>query len=253
VTKWAFEGADRKGVKVLTRIDIGHWECEGFVTLEGKPTACYKKKDYNSKGAEAILKPVVDRWVAGHVHVAAAHPLIAKYNTPQVLFDEYTGSGENASHFGAFAGVCWQSFLLGIEGRVIYKAAFFAPTDVNDSCTIYSGKTLGFTGVLASRRIKILRNSSNDYEYLILAKQKSPKAVDELLKKVTRFALSPEPQYRLKSKAVEAYFTNSVEDILSARRIAAGIITGADPGVTLEGFSTRYSPNGAPDGIVGYD
>ena len=75
----------------------------------------------------------------------------------------------------------------------------------------------------------------------------------ELLKKVIRVALSADPQYRSQSKAVEAYFTNNVEDILRARRIAAGIVTGADPGLTLEGFRTRYSPNGAPDGIVGYD
>jgi len=253
LTRWAFEGADKSGVKVLTRLDIGHWECEGFRTLDGKPTACYKKKEYNSKQGEALLKPVVDRWVAGHVHVAAAHPLIARYNTPQVLFDEYTGSGEDAPHFGAFAGACWQSFFLGIEGRVFYKAAFLPPTEVNDACMLYSGKGLGYDGILASRRMKILRNSANDYDYLVLAKRKAPQAVEELLKKVVRIAAAADPQYRTQSKAVEAYFTNNVEDILSARRIAAAIISGGEAGATLEGFSTRYSPNGAPDGIVGYD
>jgi hypothetical protein len=253
VSKWAFDGAAKKGVKVLTRIDIGHWECERFQTLEGKTTACYKKKDYNSKNAEAILKPLLDRWVAGHVHVAAAHAHIPSYNTPDVLFDEYTGSGEGSTHFGAFAGACWQSAFLGIEGRVFYKASYLPPTAVDDACMLYSGKDLGFTGILASRRMKILRNSSNDYELLLQAKQKSPKAVEDLLKKVVRIGLAADPQYRLQSKTVEAYFTNNVEDILTARRIVAGIATGADPGLALEGFSAQYSPNGAPDTIVRYD
>jgi hypothetical protein len=118
---------------------------------------------------------------------------------------------------------------------------------------LYSGKDLGFTGILASRRMKILRNSSNDYELLLQAKQKSPKAVEDLLKKVVRIGLAADPQYRLQSKTVEAYFTNNVEDILTARRIVAGIATGADPGLALEGFSAQYSPNGAPDTIVRYD
>ncbi len=253
VTKWAFDGAAAKGVKILTRIDIGHWECEGFRTLDGKPTACYKKKDYNSKQAEAILKPVVDRWVAGHVHVAAAHALIPRYNTPEVLFDEYGGAGQNATHFGQFAGVGWQSLFLGIEGKVFYKAAFLAPTDVKDACMLYSGKGLGFDGILASRRAKVLRNTVNDYEYLLLARQKSAPAVDELLKKVVKIAPAADPKYRLQSKTIEAYFTNSVEDILGARRIAAALVAGAEAGITLEGFSTRYSPNGAADSIVGYD
>ncbi len=253
VAKWAFEGAEKKGVKILTRLDIGHWECERFMTLEGKPTACYKKKDYNSKDAEKLLKPVVDRWVAGHVHVAAAYPLVAGYNTPQVLFDDYTGSAEGSSHFGSLAGTCWEGAFLGLEGRVFYKAAFLSPSSVNDSCMFYSGKDLGFTGILASRRVKILRTSANDYELLVLAKQRLPKAVEDLIHQVVRIAAAADPQYRTQSKTIGAYFTNNVEDILSARRLAAGIASGSDAGVTLEGFSSRYSPNGAPEGIVGYD
>jgi|GEM_PF-2442642 len=253
VAKWAFDGADRKGVKIRTRIDIGHWECEGMVTLEGKPTACYKKKEYNSKGAEKILKPVIDRWVAGLVHVNGAWPLVAKYNTPEVWFDDYAGSGQGSSHFGSLAGVCWQSAFLGVEGRVFYKASFLSPTAVGDACMMYSGKDLGFTGILASRRMKLLRTSANDYDLWLLAKQKSPKAADELLRKVVRIGGSSDASYRDKTKTVEAYFTNNVEDLLAARRMAAGIAAGAEPAVTLEGFSTKYSPNGAPDTIVNYD
>lgn len=253
VTKWAFEGAEAKGIRVLTRIDIGHWECEGFRTLEGKPTACYKKKDYNSHQAEAILKPVVDRWVAGRVHVAAAQALVPRYNTAQALFDEYGGSGNHATHFGHFAGVAWRSFFMGVEGTVFYKASFLAPTDVTDDCMLYSAKGLGHDGILASRRIKILRNSANVYDYLVLARQKSAPAIDDLLKRLVKVGPAADPKYRAESKTIETYFTNNVEDILLARRAAAAIIAGKEAGATLEGFSSRYSPNGAADGIVGYD
>jgi hypothetical protein len=253
VTRWAFEGAEKKGVRIVTRLDIGHWECEGMVTLEGKPTACYKKKDYNSKGAEKLLGPVVDRWVAGHTHIHGAWPLIPKYNTAKVWFDEYTGSAQSSSHFGGFAGVCWQSAFVGSEGRVFYKSSFLPPTAVNDACMMYSGKDLGFTGILASRRMKLLRTSANDYDLLLLAKQKSAKAADDLVRKAVRIGGASDPSYRNQSKTVEAYFTNNVEDILVLRRLAAGIAAGVEAGVALEGFSTRYSPNGAPDTIVNYD
>jgi hypothetical protein len=136
---------------------------------------------------------------------------------------------------------------------VFYKAAFQPPTAVTDACMMYSGKDLGFCGILASRRMKILRTSANDYDLLALARRKSPEAVDDLVRKVVRIGGAADPQYRKLSKTVEAYFTNNVEDILSARRIAASILTGAEPGAALEGFSSRYAPNGAPDGIVGYD
>jgi len=253
VAKWAFDGAEKKGVKIRNRIDIGHWECEGMVTLEGKPTACYKKKEYNSRGAEKFLKPLIDRWVAGVVHVNGAWPLVAKYKTPEIWFDDYAGSGQGASHFGSLAGVCWQSAFLGVEGRVFYKAAFQPPSGITDSCMMYSGKDLGFTGILASRRMKLLRTSANDYDLYLLAKQKSAKAADDLLRKLVRIGGASDPAYRNQSKTVEAYFTNNVEDILAARRMAAGIAAGAEPAVTLEGFSSKYSPNGAPDTIVNYD
>jgi len=239
----SFDGFDERFGPVL----------DGTTSKFGQPPACYKKKDFNSKDAEKILKPVVDRWVAGHVHVAAAYPRVAQYNTPQVLFDDYTGSGEGSSHFGSLAGTCWEGAFLGLEGRVFYKAAFLSPSFVRDSCMFYSGMDLGFAGILASRRVKLLRTSANDYEYLVQARQKSPNAVDALIRKVVRIGAAADPQYRTLSKTVGAYFTNNVEDILTARRLAAGILSGSDPGVTLEGFSSRYSPNGAPDGIVGYD
>ena len=60
----------------MTRVDIGHWECDGLRTPEGTATGCYKAKDFGPANARALLQPVVDRWVVGHVHVHGAQDLV---------------------------------------------------------------------------------------------------------------------------------------------------------------------------------
>ena len=85
----------------------------------------------------------------------------------------WTGTGSG--------GTCWEGAFLGLEGRVFYKAAFLSPSSVGDSCMFYRGTDLGFAGILASRRVKLLRTSANDYEYLVQARQKSSTAVGAFL------------------------------------------------------------------------
>ncbi|HTL51904.1 MAG TPA: hypothetical protein VL860_04925, partial [Planctomycetota bacterium] len=209
--KWAFEGAADKKVKIITRVDIGHWECDRMRTLDGKITACYKAKEFNTGHAEEVLKPVTDRWVAGHTHVQGCADLIPSYNTEQVMFDTYGGAGEEVPHGGSFVGVCWIGAKLGVEGRVIYKSSFHAPTAVVDDCTLYSGKDLGFYGALASRRVKLWRDAVNDYDLLLAARRKDPKALDSLFAQVLKVGPAADERYRVESKTIETYFTNNVE------------------------------------------
>ena len=82
-----------RGITIVTRVDIGHWECDGLRTPEGTVTGCYKAKDFGPAGARALLQPVVDRWVVGHVHVHGAQDLVSRYNTERVMFDEYQRIG----------------------------------------------------------------------------------------------------------------------------------------------------------------
>ncbi|HTL51903.1 MAG TPA: hypothetical protein VL860_04920, partial [Planctomycetota bacterium] len=253
--KWAFEGAAAKQIKVINRIDIGHWECDRMRTLDGKLTACYKAKDYNKAHAEDLLKPVVDRWVAGHAHVQGCQDLIPSYNTEAVMFDSYGGAGQAVTHGGSFVGVGWISFKLGMEGRVVYHSAFMPPTKVDGDCTLYAGTDLGFAGALGSRRIKLWRDAVNDYDLLLAAKRKDAKALDKLFSQVLMTGPASDPMYRTESKTIETYFTNNVEDVVKARSIAVRIATGAaataDP--ALEGFTKAYTASGAADTIVGYD
>ena len=255
LAKWSFDGAAAKNIRVITRIDIGHWECGRMRTVDGQPAVCYKAKAFNSARAADTLRPVVDRWVIGHVHLHGAQQLIGEYNTGGVLFDEYGGAGAGAAHAGEFAGLAWTARRLGIDGRVIYQAGYGDPAMPGEDGAFYSGKTLGFAGVLASRRVKLWRDAVNDYDLLALADRSNPKGTAALIGRVTSNGPSSDPDYRAKSKSVETFVTNNVEDLLRARRIAAALAAGQPPtpGVTLEGSSSRYTPVGTADRITGID
>jgi len=253
LARWAFEGAAARGVTVVTRVDIGHWECDGLRTPSGTVTGCYKAKEFGRGDARAQLQPVVDRWVVGHLHAHGAQDLISRYNTAQVMFDEYSGSGLSATHGGEFTGLAWIAQRIGVEGRMVYHAGYLDPVKVSGDGALYDGRGLGFTGVLASRRVKLWRDAVNDYDLIGLARKADAAATTALLEKMTRPGLSSDPNYRLQSRTVETYVTNNVEDLLKARRLAAAIAAGEKPPTTLEGFSPRYNPAGSPDTIVGSD
>lgn len=259
VAKWAFAGAEKKGVKIVTRIDIGHWECDRFLTPEGKPTKGYKGKRYNRDNAASFLKTTVDRWVVGVTHSEGAQHLIKDYVTEKVLFDQYGTSGYSsrdlAVHSGAFAGIAWKHAFMGVQGRVLYKVDIRRgdPNGPGDHCCLYNGTPAGFKGVLCSRRLKLWRDSTNAYDYIMLARKKDQTAADALLAKVVKMGPATNEKYRRQSKSRGFWFTNNVEDVTRARCILAGIITGRDYGMKLEGWSESYTPCGAPDRIVGYD
>jgi hypothetical protein len=252
LARWAFDGAAARGVTIVTRVDIGHWECDGLRATDGTVTGCYKAKDFGRAGGRAQLQPVVDRWVVGHVHVHGAQDLISRYNTERVMFDEYAGSGLSATHGGEFSGLAWIAQRLGVEGRMVYHAGYLDPTKVSGDGALYSGRGLGFTGVLASRRMKLWRDAVNDYDLIALARKADASATTALLDTMTRPGLSSDPNYRANSRTVDTNVTNNVEELLRARRLAAAIAAGEKPPTTLEGFSPRYAPAGTADTIVGF-
>jgi hypothetical protein len=253
LARWAFNGAGAKGVRIITRLDIGHWECDRMRTLDGRTTACYKAKEFNSARAADALKPVVDRWVVGHVHVHGAPHLVGEYNTDRVMFDEYTGSGAQVTHGAEFAGLPWTAWRLGIDGRVVFHAGYVDPNDPTGEATLYTAKGLRFPGVLASRRVKLWRDAVNDYDLLVLAARSNAKGTAALVDRMTTTGPSSDPQYRRRSKTIETYITNNVEDLLRARRLAAALAAGRPPdaGLALEGSNRRYKAVGSSDSLTG--
>ena len=171
------------------------------------------------------------------------------------MFDEYAGSGVGVTHGGAFAGLAWVARRLGIEGRLVYQAGYLDPNDSTGEGTLYVAKGLRFAGVLASRRIKLWRDAVNDYDLLVLASRSNPKGTAALIDRVTTTGPASDPKYRLRSKTIETYVTNNVEDLLRARRMAAALAAGQPPGpgLALEGSNSRYNPVGAADSVAGLD
>ncbi|MBN1810056.1 MAG: hypothetical protein JW909_13395 [Planctomycetes bacterium] len=259
VAKWAFRNASKKKITVLTRLDIGHWECDRMLTPAGKGTRCWKAKQFNTGNAALWLKPVTDRWVVGVTHSEGAQHLISQYNTDEVMFDQYGTSGYDtnslAVHSGAFSGLAWKHAAMGIEGRVFYKTSPGTgdPEGTTDHFVLYNGKGLGFKGVLASRRLKLWRDSVNDYEYLAMARKKNRQATEKLLSQMVRMGPATDREYRGKSDSRGFWFTNNVEDVARARMILNDIIKGTKSDTKLEGWGKEYAPCGEVDMITGYD
>lgn len=259
VSHWAFEGADKKGVKVITRIDIGHWECDRLLTPEGEPTRCYKAKGYNRDNAQQFLKGVVDRWVAGVTHTEGAQHLIKEYRVGDVMFDQYGTSGWQGSqlgvHSGEFAGIAWKHAVMGVQGRVFYKVDIGSgnPNGPTDHCCLYDGTPMGYKGVLCSRRLKLWRGSVNSYDYIVQARGRDSKGVEALFSKMVGIGLQANHEYATRSRSRGFWFTNNVEDVTRALLVLGALIEGEESSIEIEGPSRKYTKAGVPDAIVGYD
>jgi hypothetical protein len=261
VQRLAFDSAELKGIQIKNRLDIGHFNCDRFLTPDGQPTRCYKSKDYNKYNADKYLKGVVDHWVIGSTHLEAAQQTLQEYNASGVKLMEYSTSGSRYAiglHYGEFAGEGFRSARMGISGRIIYKLGLDSANplkvDESDDNTFYSSISMGFEGALSSHRLKLWRNAVNDFDYITAAKKINETATMDIINKVTKVGSTASPKYRERSNARAFWFTNNVEDILRTKIKLAEIITGKKySAMEIEGFSDKYTPCGSADQIVGYD
>lgn len=256
---WAFDPGKKKGLKFPTRVDIGHWNCEKFLTPDGKPTKGYKGYKFNSEGGDKYLKAVTDHWVIGVTHSHGAQHLLKEYERPGVRLIIYSTAGTRAGisrHYGEFAGVCYRSARMGIVGRAIYATGLGSgdPNQVPKTCTLFNGKSIGFDGALCTHRLKLWRKSVNHFDYIVAAKKKNKDAAMAVVNKMTKIDQAPVAEYRRRSKSRGFWNTNNVEDFVRAKRQLAAIIAGkkAPKGTEIEGFSKKYNPCGSDDEIVGY-
>ena len=263
VSDQAFREAATAGIQIRNRIDIGHFNCDRFQTPDGEPTHCYKKKGYNRDNADNYLKPHIQHWVIGTTHVEGAADILNQYRQSAVKLINYSTSGTSEAiggHFGMFAGEGFRAFHLGLSGRVIFKLGL-GNTNPNkieagpyQGGALYTGREIGYQGVLASHRIKLWRRSVNDYDYLLQAQKTDPGRTDSILAEMIRSGPSANTKYRAKSNSKGIWFNNNVEDAQCARLLLAEIITGKDYGAgSISGFSDWFAPCGAADQIVGYD
>ncbi|MFQ5583730.1 MAG: hypothetical protein ACE5GL_04780 [Calditrichia bacterium] len=264
VSKWAFEPfATENGIQVVNRLDIGHFNCDRFATPDAKLTKCYKSKDYNRKNADLYLKNWVDHWVISRLHYYATQYTHREYEGPGRKLINYssTGSSEGiGQHYGQFAGEGFLAARVAIVGRVLFRLGLKTADPNNQEAgsykgnTFYNGMSMGFSGALPSHRLKLWRNSVNDYDYILLARGKDEQGVKDILNKMVKIGPTPSRKYRKKTNPMHFWFNNNVEDILRARLKLVEIITGQKiTAEEIEGFSDDYTPCGSEDRIVGYD
>ena len=259
VGKWAFASAAEQGVKVVTRIDIGHFHCDKMCSPEGKIVSCYKAKQYDTHHAQETLTEAVDHWVIGSTHAAGAQQMIKAYEGPGKKMMSYgTAVGGLSTHLGGFRGSTYRLARMGMCGLILYRLGPCDPNNWNvadDDATLYSGVSAGYEGLIASHRLKLWRDAVNDYDYMVQARAKNAAAVDALLDKMVRVAISSDEKYRTQTGSRDFYVNNNVEDFLRAKLQLAALISGQSPpeGIELEPFSKKFTPIVAKDGIVGYD
>ncbi len=256
---WAFDGSAAKGVQVVTRIDIGHFHCNKLLTPDGNTTACWKAKAYDTGDAAKYLKGPTDHWVIGITHAEGAQPLLKDYKAPgkKVMLYGTAAEGDLQQHFGPFTGICVKLAKLGAVGYITYKVDVAAgnPNGPTRDYVLYNGKSsLGYDGALASRRLKLWRDSVNTYDYIVAARQKNPAAVEALLDQMVRLGLSADKDYRTKSKSRGYAVSNNVEDYSTFKLKLAEIATGKKLGAgELAGFSDKFTGSGSADKITGFD
>ena len=183
--KWAFQGSKSKNLQVVTRVDIGHWNCDKFLTPNNHATKCYKSKDYNKYNADIYLKPTVDHWVISSSHASGAQHFLKNYERKGVKLMTYNTAGtkeEISGNYTKFAGLGYVSSRMGVVGIINYRLGLAQadPNDVPKRCLMYNGKSMGFDGILASRRLKIWGNAVNDFDYITAAKKKNSAKTDLL-------------------------------------------------------------------------
>lgn len=256
--KWAFESAKAAGIQVVTRIDLGHFHCENMCTLEGQKAICFKKKEWDKAGAQQILGNVVDHWVVGLTHGDGAHHKIPEYRRPGVKMMCYctgAGGGMLLDNRCVYAGLGYVSAKRGTEGLILYKVGLENPNQApNRDVVLYGGQVLGVDGALCPKRLKLLRNCVNDFEYIVEARKKDAAATQAVVDMMAYITESPDPKYRTQSKSVGLSPTNNPEDFLAARLKLAAIISGnKSAGPELQGRSDRFAPCQVQDDITGYD
>ena len=263
VSEWAFESSEGKDIQVVTRLDIGHFNCDRFKTVDGNSTRCGNSKGYNRDNADLYLKNTVDHWVIGTYHLNRAQNTLKEYEAPGKKLMNYSTTGTSEAiglHYGFFAGEGYKSARIGIEGRILYKLGLNSAnpnkqeTSSYKGNTFYNGMSLGFKGALPSHRLKLWRNAVNDFDYIALAKIKDKEATKEIINKMVKIGPSSSRKKNPANRSMAFWFNNNVEDILIAKLKMAEIITGQNISDThIRGFSEDYTPCGSADKIVGYD
>ncbi len=190
-------------VRVLYRLDIGHFHCENV-------ESCTHKRETGAK-AVSVLNPFVGLWNVNSAHyygnLAEGRKLKAQGKT--VYF--YTGTPHVAEPLVESAFWGWRGYRFEVDGICYWNATDWGDWDTDAppadpytnaggrykgfSMLFYPGAKFGYDGPVPSIRLKTMRRGFQDFEYLRLIEKNGAKSRPALAAMADEFLKSDGADY----------------------------------------------------------
>jgi hypothetical protein len=190
-------------VKVVYRLDIGHFHCEN------DPTCKYPSQ--TSAQAVQLLDPYVGLWNIGSPHYWANLPEVRKLKAQGNTLYFYSGTPQIDEPLVKSITWGWLGYKYEADGICFWNATDWGDWDTDAapadpytnagghyrgrSMIFYPGAKFGYDGPIPSVRLKTLRRGLQDFEYLRLIEQSGRTSRVELIKLAEELLLGKNVDY----------------------------------------------------------
>lgn len=190
-------------VKVLYRLDIGHFHCENV-------RDCRNQRE-TSRTVTGILDKYVRLWNIGAPHYFANLPEVRKLKARGKTMYYYGSTPKLTEPLIDAALWGWRGYRYEADGVCMWNATDWGDWDTDAppadpytnaggryagaSMIFYPGSKFGYDGPLGSVRLKTLRRGLQDYEYLRLIEQSGKKSRAELAEMADTMLRDPRAGY----------------------------------------------------------
>jgi hypothetical protein len=190
-------------VKVVYRLDIGHFHCEN------DPTCAYPRQ--TSARVVQLLDPYVGLWNIGSSHYWANLPEVRKLKAQDNTLYFYSGTPRVDEPLVKSITWGWLGYKYEADGICFWNATDWGDWDTDAapadpytnaggryrgfSMIFYPGAKFGYDGPIPSVRLKTLRRGLQDFEYLRLIEQSGRTSRVELIKLAEELLLGKNVDY----------------------------------------------------------
>jgi hypothetical protein len=203
-------------VKVLFRLDIGHFHCENV-------SDCQHPRD-SSRTVTGVLNPFVGLWNIGAPHYFANMLAVRQLKALGKVLYFYGSTPQVTKPLLDAALWGWQGYKYAADGVCFWNATDWGDWDTDASpadpytnaggryagasMIFYPGSKFGYDGPIPSIRLKTMRRGLQDFETLRLIEKSGKKSRQELIALSDDLLLGPRPDYpRLRETAFKLLAT----------------------------------------------
>ena len=174
-------------VRLLYRLDIGHFHCEN-------DPACRNKRETSRTVLDRL--PMVGLWNIGSEHFWASPGEVEKLRAQGKVMYFYNGTPVVPEPLARAVAWGWMGYKYGADGICFWNATDWGDWDTDAapadpytnaggryrgfSMVFYPGAKFGYDGPIASLRLKAMRRGFQDFEYLRLIEKSGKKGRKEL-------------------------------------------------------------------------